>query len=71
MNPIETIKSAPRNGASALNDSLILMDSLGCAGLVVAPGDPTPSMLKAGAAVGGITPQLAEHVYHAMIQAED
>ena len=71
MNRIETIKPTPHNDASTLNNSLILMDSLGCAGLVGAPGEPTPSMLKAGAAVGGISPQLAEHVYHAMIQAED
>lgn len=67
----ETAGLADYSGTASLDHSLALMDSLGCAGLVIAPGEPTKSMLNAGAAVGGISVQVAEHVYHAMIQAED
>jgi hypothetical protein len=71
MKHIQLDSMANYSGTTNLSNSLSLMDSLGSVGLVIAPGGPAKSMLHAGAAVGGISTQLAEYVYKAMIQAED
>lgn len=63
--------NAPLSGAGSLETTIQILDSLGAEGLVITPSEPSETMLSAGAAVGGVSPEVARRVYQVMLQAQD
>lgn len=61
----------PLSATGSLETTIQILDSLGTEGLVVTPSEPNETMLNAGAAVGGVTPDVARRVYQVMLQAQD
>ena len=72
MNQVSKLHDIHTSGMSvAMELSLSVIDSLGRAGLVIAPEAPTEKMLEAGSRAGGIDPRMAERIYSAMIAAQE
>ena len=54
-----------------MSSTLSLLDSYGEAGLVLAPNEPTETMVTAGAKVAGISSDQIRRIYQVMISSQD
>ncbi len=55
----------------AMTLSLEILNSLGKAGLVAVPLEPSPEMLKAGGRAGAVNAITAAAIYQAMLKVDD
>lgn len=53
----------------ALRDALYIFSAITNAGLMVLPSEPTPAMLEAGAAAGGVSPDKVRAILRALTNA--
>lgn len=52
-----------------LERALAAVEAMGATDAVVVPATPSPSMLAAGARIGGVTTETAARIYRAMVLA--
>ena len=59
-----------RRGSVALERALQAVEQMGRSNLMLVPGEPSESMIMAGAAAGDISPEAARRVWQAMLEAQ-
>jgi hypothetical protein len=59
-----------RRGSVALERALQAVERMGPSDLMLVPGEPSDSMIMAGAAAGSISPEAARRVWQAMLEAQ-
>jgi len=59
------------SSGSTLGLTVQVLDSITSEGLAITPTEPNDVMLRAGASVGEISPEVARRVYQVMLQAQD
>ena len=64
-------RRADVGGGGALDLALDVLAALTAAGLAVVPVDPTPEMIRAGAAAGGVDDAKAATIFAAMLAAAE